>query len=51
MHAVVDGVEWDTSVWRDSKRDGSLPAVPKRIRGGKGDRDKVTVELTFEIDD
>ena len=51
VHAVVDGVEWDTSVWRDSKRDGSLLAVPKRIRGGKGDRDKVTVELTFEIDD
>ena len=51
VQAVVDGVEWRTSVWRDSKRDGALLAVPKRIRGPKGDRDKVTVELTFEIDD
>jgi hypothetical protein len=50
VRAVVDGVAWNTSVWRDSKRDGSLLAVPKRARGGKGDRDKVTVEFTFEAD-
>jgi hypothetical protein len=44
--AVVDGYEWQTSVWRDSKHDRSLLAVPKRARGAKGDGDTVTVRLT-----
>jgi len=51
VHAVVDGVAWKTSIWRDSKSDGSLLAVPARIRGGKGHGDSVTVEFTFEADD
>ena len=51
VRASVDGVEWDTSVWRDSKSDGSLLAVPARIRGSKGSGDRVTVTLTFEEDD
>lgn len=42
--ARVDGVQWETSVWRDSKRGALLP-VPKRVRGGKGDGDVVLVEL------
>jgi len=32
VRAVVDGYEWETSVWRDSKHDPSLLAVPKRAR-------------------
>jgi hypothetical protein len=49
--AIVDGVEWTTSIWRDSKSDGSLLAVPLRVRGKKGDGDTVTVAFTFEPDD
>jgi hypothetical protein len=51
VHAMVDGLAWNTSVWRDSKSKGSLLPVPARIRGQKGDGDSVTVELTFEPDE
>jgi hypothetical protein len=51
VRAVVDGKGWDTSVWRDSKSNGSLLAVPARIRGAKGHGDRVTVELAFDPDD
>jgi hypothetical protein len=51
VRAVVDGVAWNTSIWRDSKSDGALLAVPARIRGQKGDGDPVTVEFTFELED
>ena len=51
VHAIVDGVAWDTSIWRDSKSNGSLLAVPARIRRRKGDGDTVTVQFTFEEDD
>ena len=51
VRAVVDGVAWETSIWRDSKSDGGLLAVPARIRGRKGSGDTVTVEFTFEADD
>jgi hypothetical protein len=44
VRACVDGTCWDTSVWRD-KRHGTLLAVPKRVRGDKGDGDTVLVEL------
>lgn len=44
MHASVDGVTWETSVWRDKKH-GCLLPVPKKIRGDKGDGDVVSVEL------
>jgi hypothetical protein len=47
VSAVVDGLRWDTSVWRDSKTGGSLLAVPLRVRGGKRSGDTVTVEFTF----
>jgi Domain of unknown function (DUF1905) len=46
VHAVVDGTAWDTSVWRDRKRDATLLAVPARVRGDKDDGDRVTVEIT-----
>ena len=45
VRAVVDGHEWETSVWRDSKRNRSLLAIPKRVRGEKSDGDTVTVRL------
>lgn len=49
VHAIVDGVAWDTSIWRGKKGE-SLLAVPARIRGSKRDGDTVTVEFTFEPD-
>ena len=49
--ATVDGVTWKTSVWRDSKNDQSVLAVPKKYRGTKGDRDRVRVTLEFVEDD
>ena len=49
--ATLDGVTWTTSVWRDSKSNRSLLAVPKARRGGKGDGDAVTVTLEFVRDD
>jgi hypothetical protein len=42
--ARVDGVTWETSVWSDKKH-GPLLAVPKRVRGDKGDGDTVDIEL------
>jgi hypothetical protein len=47
--AIVDGVEWQTSVWRSKTGEGFLP-VPKRIRGAKGEGDKVRVQFSF-VDD
>lgn len=48
VRAVVDGVSWETSVWRDTKTDSVLLAVPVRIRGNKGAGHRVTVEFTFD---
>lgn len=45
MTATVDGQSWETSVWRD-KKFGTLLAVPKKIRGDKGDGDIVEIELS-----
>ncbi|MDQ8165975.1 MAG: DUF1905 domain-containing protein [Gemmatimonadota bacterium] len=45
--ATVDGHEWETSVWWDSKSKRTLLAVPKKVRGAKGDGDTVTVRITF----
>lgn len=44
VRATVDGVTWDTSVWRDTRR-GTLLAVPKKVRGEKGHGDAVQIEL------
>lgn len=49
MRATVDGITWETSVWRDSKGDRSLLAVPKRVRGSKGHGDKVRITIEFEF--
>ena len=48
VRAVVDGVSWNTSIWRDKKTNGALLAVPARVRRRKGSGDAVTVEFTFD---
>lgn len=48
VDATVDGISWRTSVWRG--KDGrTLLAVPARVRGTKGDGDKVRVTLRFAL--
>ena len=42
--ATVDGHTWTTSVWR-AKAGGSVLAIPKHVRGAKGDGDAVRVRL------
>ena len=49
VRASVDGVEWDTSVFRTKAGEGFLP-VPKRVRGEKSAGERVTVAFTFEDD-
>ena len=49
--ATVDGHTWTTSVWRAKDGDGSVLAVPKRIRGAKGDGDTVRVQLELISED
>lgn len=44
VRATVDGVEWNTSVWRD-RTHGCLLPVPKKVRGAKSDGDSVRVTL------
>src|SRR4051812_20818873 len=46
--ATVDGRRWKTSVWRE-KSGRTLLAVPKAVRGEKGDGDSVGVELEFTL--
>ena len=41
--ATVDGHTWKTSVWTAKNGDGTLLAVPKRIRGAKHNGDTVRV--------
>jgi hypothetical protein len=44
VRATVDGHSWKTSVWRG--KDGrTLLAIPKRVRGDKGDGDRVRVRI------
>lgn len=48
VEACVDGITWRTSVWRG--KDGrTLLAVPAKVRGTKGDGDRVKVELRFGL--
>ena len=51
MVATVDGHTWTTSVWRAKEGDGSLLAVPKKIRGTKRDGDSVRVTLELVPED
>ncbi len=45
VRATVDGMAWDTSVWWDTKTRSTLLAVPRKIRGDKGDGEAVTVAI------
>ena len=47
--ATVDGHEWATSVWWDTRTDSWLLAVPARVRGGKDDGDLVDVTLDVDL--
>jgi hypothetical protein len=47
VRATVDGVAWDTSVWREKSGRTLLP-VPKRVRGSKGHGDPVRVKIEFD---
>ena len=49
VRATVDGYSWATSVWRDTRSDRTLLAVPKRIRGAKRAGDSVQVRLEFTL--
>jgi Domain of unknown function (DUF1905) len=50
VEATVDGHTWTTSVWRG--KDGrTLLAVPRQVRGEKGEGDDVVVQLTFRPPD
>jgi len=47
VRATVDGVAWETSVWREKSGRTLLP-VPKRVRGIKGHGDTVHVKIEFD---
>lgn len=49
VHASVNGVEWDTSIFRSKTGEGFLP-VAKKIRGDKEEGARVTVTFTFVED-
>ena len=49
VRASIDGVEWDTSIWRAKTGEGFLP-IPKRIRGTKEEGTKVAIAFSFEND-
>jgi hypothetical protein len=44
-------VSWETSIWRDSKSDRSLLAVPRRVLPAARSGDTVAVEFWFDPDD
>jgi hypothetical protein len=47
VRATVDGVAWETSVWREKSGRTLLP-VPKGVRGTKGHGDTVRVKIEFD---
>jgi hypothetical protein len=49
VRASMDGVEWETSIWRTKTGDGFLP-IPKRIRRDQEERARVTIVFSFEDD-
>jgi hypothetical protein len=49
VHATIDDVSWDTSVWRSKDGSGFLP-VPKRVRGDKDAGARVRVTFAYEDD-
>lgn len=49
VRASIDGVQWETSIWRAKTGEGFLP-IPKRIRGSKEEGAKVSIAFSFEND-
>ena len=49
VHASMDGIEWDTSVWRSKTGEGFLP-IPKRVRGDKEEGAGVSIAFSYEDD-
>jgi len=47
--ASVDGLTWNTTIWRDTKNQRTLLPVPKKIRRNKGHGD--SVQVTLRLDD
>lgn len=48
VEATVNGMTWATNVWRG--KDGrTLLAIPVKVRGTKGDGDRVKVLLRFGL--
>ncbi len=46
VRATLNGVSWDTSVWRDTKTNRTLLPIPKKIhKGALGDGDEVVVDI------
>ena len=50
MSATADGVSWNTSIWRDTKTNRSLLALPNAKFGERRGGDSVTVSFTFRSD-
>ena len=44
----MEGMEWETSVWRDKSGKTLLP-IPKKIRGRKDAGDIVKISLDFRL--
>lgn len=49
VRACVDGVEWNTSIFRSKTGEGFLP-VSKKIRGRKEEGARVIVMFSFDED-
>lgn len=49
VRATLDGVEWETSIFRSKTGEGFLP-IPKRVRGAKEEGRRVSVAFVFEND-
>jgi hypothetical protein len=49
VRASLDGIEWDTSIWRARTGEGFLP-IPKRVRGAKEEGARATIAFSF-VDD
>ena len=48
VQATVEGISWETSVWRE-KSGRTLLAMPRRVRGTKDHADRIAVRLQYSI--
>ncbi|HKH72482.1 MAG TPA: DUF1905 domain-containing protein [Vicinamibacterales bacterium] len=49
VYASIDGIQWETSIWRSKTGEGFLP-VPKRVRGTREEGTRVTIAFSFAED-